>query len=76
MSSVEMSVDQSVCQSKCLHLANPFDLGHKVWKYTTVFLATHQVLLAPLENVARDVDEGEHNHSWESDGWDSQLLSN
>ena len=54
-----MSVDQSVCQSRCLHLANPFDLGHKGWKYTTAVLATHRVLLAPLGNVARDVDKGE-----------------
>ena len=58
-SSVGMSVDQLVCQSSCLHLTNPFDLGHKGWKYTTVLLATHQELLAPLENVTRDVDEGE-----------------
>ena len=58
-SSVGMSVDQLVCQSRCLHLTNPFDLGQKGWKYTTVLLATHQELLAPLENVTRDVDEGE-----------------
>ena len=57
-SSVGMSVDQSVCQSRCLHLTNPFDLGHKGWKYTTVLLATHQELLKPLGNVARDVDDG------------------
>ena len=38
---------------------NSFDLGHEDWKYTTVLLATHQALLAPLVNVARDVDEGE-----------------
>ena len=42
-----------------MHLANPFDLGHKGWKYTTVLLATYQELLSPLGNVARDVDEGE-----------------
>ena len=49
VSSVGMSVDQSVCQSRCWHLLNPFDLGHKGWKYTTVLLATHQELLALLE---------------------------
>ena len=58
-SSVGMSVDQSVCQSRCLHLVDPFDLGQKDWKYTTVLLATHLALLALLGNVARDVDEGE-----------------
>ena len=58
-SSVGMSVDQSVCQSRCLHLANRFDLGHKGWKYTTLVLATHQELLKPLVNMARDVDEGQ-----------------
>ena len=59
VSSVGMSVDQSVCQSRCLRLTNPLDLGHKGWKYTTVFHANHQALLKPLGNVARDVDEGE-----------------
>ena len=58
-SSVGMSVDQSVCQSRCLHLTNLFDLGHKGWKYTTGVLATPLALLAPLRNVARYVDEGE-----------------
>ena len=51
------------CRARIINFArnglmNPFDLGHKGWKYTTVLLATHQELLKPLGYVTRDVDEG------------------